>query len=66
MHPPSLLLALPMIIFIGGPTLNKDYQKAHFPGTPSRGKPRRVAIVEQPKATPASPPAVDMLREMAR
>jgi transposase len=48
---------------------NKDYQKAHFPerttdDTESQAM-ARFAVVEQPKATPASPAAMDLLREVA-
>jgi transposase len=62
-------LALPMTISIGEPKRNKDYQKAHFPkrttdDTESQAM-ARFAVVEQPKATPASPPAMDLLREVA-
>jgi len=62
-------LALPMTISIGEPKRNKDYQKAHFPkrttdDTESQAM-ARFAVVEQPKATPASPAAMDLLREIA-
>jgi transposase len=62
-------LALPMTISIGEPKRNKDYQKAHFPkrttdDTESQAM-ARFAVVEQPKATPASPAAMDLLREVA-
>jgi transposase len=62
-------LPLPMTISIGEPKRNKDYQKAHFPkrtsdDTESQAM-ARFAVVEQPKATPASPAAMDLLREVA-
>lgn len=62
-------LALPMTISIGEPKRNKDYQKAHFPkrttdDTESQAM-ARFAVVEQPKATLASPAAMDLLREVA-
>jgi transposase len=62
-------LALPMTISIGEPKRNKDYQKAHFAkrttdDTESQAM-ARFAVVEQPKATPASPAAMDLLREIA-
>jgi transposase len=62
-------LMLPMTISIGEPKRNKDYQKAHFPkrttdDTESQAM-ARFAVVEQPKASPASPTAMDLLRELA-
>ncbi len=62
-------LKLPMTLSIGEPKRNKDYQKAHFPkrttdDTESQAM-ARFAIVEQPDATPASSPEMDLLREVA-
>jgi hypothetical protein len=62
-------LPLPLILSIGEPKRNKDYQKAHFPkrttdDTESQAM-ARFAIVEQPPATPASTPALALLREVA-
>jgi transposase len=62
-------LPLPMTISIGEPKRNKDYQKAHFPkrttdDTESQAM-ARFAVVEQPGATRALPPAMVMLREIA-
>jgi transposase len=60
---------LPMTISIGEPKRNKDYQKAHFPkrttdDTESQAM-ARFAVVELPKASPASPPQMVLLREVA-
>jgi transposase len=62
-------LQLPMTISIGEPKRNKDYQKAHFPkrttdDTESQAM-ARFAVVELPKASPASPPQMVLLREVA-
>jgi transposase len=62
-------LDLPMTISIGEPKRNKDYQKAHFPkrttdDTESQAM-ARFAVVEQPKASLASPPQMILLREVA-
>jgi len=62
-------LALPLTISIGEPKRNKDYQKAHFPkrttdDTESQAM-ARFAVVEQPAPSPASTPAMDLLREVA-
>jgi transposase len=62
-------LALPIMISIGEPKRNKDYQKAHFPkrttdDTESQAM-ARFAIVGQPNATPAVPPPLELLREVA-
>ena len=61
-------LDLPITLSIGEPKRNKDYQKAHFPkrttdDTESQAM-ARFAIVEQPPATPASTPAMTLLREV--
>src|SRR5438445_10838493 len=61
-------LDLPMTLSIGEPKRNKDYQKAHFPkrttdDTESQAM-ARFAVVEQPKATAAVPPALTLLREV--
>jgi transposase len=61
-------LPLPLTVSIGEPKRNKDYQKAHFPkrttdDTESQAM-ARFAVVEQPAATPASTPALDLLREV--
>jgi transposase len=61
-------LPLPLTVSIGEPKRNKDYQKAHFPkrttdDTESQAM-ARFAIVEQPAATPASTPPLDLLREV--
>jgi transposase len=62
-------LALPMTLSIGEPKRNKDYQKAHFPkrtsdDTESQAM-ARVAVVEQPPATPPPTPQMTLLREVA-
>jgi transposase len=62
-------LDLPMTLSIGEPKRNKDYQKAHFPkrttdDTESQAM-ARFAVVEQPAATPATTPALTLLREVA-
>jgi transposase len=62
-------LPLPITISIGEPKRNKDYQKAHFPkrttdDTESQAM-ARFAVVEQPDATPAVPPQLGLLREVA-
>jgi len=62
-------LPLPLVISIGEPKRNKDYQKAHFPkrttdDTESQAM-ARFAVVEQPPATPAVPPPMALLREVA-
>jgi transposase len=62
-------LGLPMTLSIGEPKRNKDYQKAHFPkrtsdDTESQAM-ARFAIVEQPKATAPTSPAMILLREVA-
>jgi len=61
-------LPLPLTVSVGEPKRNKDYQKAHFPkrttdDTDSQAL-ARFAVVEQPAATPASTPALDLLREV--
>lgn len=61
-------LELPMIVSIGEPKRNKDYQKAHFPkrtsdDTESQAM-ARFAVVEQPQATPAPVPEMVLLREV--
>jgi transposase len=61
-------LDLPMTLSIGEPKRNKDYQKAHFPkrttdDTESQAM-ARFAVVEQPAATPATTPALVLLREV--
>src|SRR5271169_6857513 len=58
-----------MTLSIGEPKRNKDYQKAHFPkrttdDTESQAM-ARFAVVEQPCATPATTPALTVLREVA-
>jgi transposase len=60
---------LPLVISIGEPKRNKDYQKAHFPkrttdDTESQAM-ARFAVVEFPRPTPASTPEMDLLREVA-
>jgi transposase len=62
-------LDLPITLSIGEPKRNKDYQKAHFPkrttdDTESQAM-ARFAVVEQPPATPATTPAMTLLREVA-
>jgi transposase len=62
-------LGLPMTISVGEPKRNKDYQKAHFPkrttdDTESQAM-ARFAVVELPPATPAVPPEMVLLREVA-
>jgi transposase len=62
-------LPLPITLSIGEPKRNKDYQKAHFPkrttdDTESQAM-ARFAVVEQPDATPAVPPPLGLLREVA-
>jgi transposase len=62
-------LTLPLTVSVGEPKRNKDYQKAHFPkrtsdDTESQAM-ARFAVVEQPPATPATPPALALLREVA-
>jgi transposase len=62
-------LPLPLTLSIGEPKRNKDYQKAHFPkrttdDTESQAM-ARFAIVELPDATPAVPPQLALLREIA-
>jgi transposase len=62
-------LGLPLIISVGEPKRNKDYQKAHFPkrttdDTESQAM-ARFAVVEQPEATPASSNQMVVLREVA-
>jgi transposase len=61
-------LDLPMTLSIGEPKRNKDYQKVHFPkrttdDTESQAM-ARFAVVEQPGATPATTPALVLLREV--
>jgi transposase len=58
-----------MTISIGEPKRNKDYQKVHFPkrttdDTESQAM-ARFAVVERPSATPATSPAMSLLREIA-
>jgi len=62
-------LNLPITLSIGEPKRNKDYQKAHFPkrttdDTESQAM-ARFAVVEQPAPTPATTPALVLLREVA-
>jgi transposase len=62
-------LNLPITLSIGEPKRNKDYQKAHFPkrttdDTESQAM-ARFAVVEQPPPTPATTPAMVLLREVA-
>src|SRR4051812_11594790 len=62
-------LDLPMILSIGEPKRNKDYQRAHFPkrvtdDTESQAM-ARFAVVEQPDATPAASEKMILLREVA-
>ncbi|MBV8309950.1 MAG: transposase, partial [Planctomycetaceae bacterium] len=62
-------LNLPMTISVGEPKRNKDYQKAHFPkrttdDTESQAM-ARFAVVELPKATPPTAPALLLLHEVA-
>jgi transposase len=62
-------LTLPITLSIGEPKRNKDYQKAHFPkrttdDTESQAM-ARFALVELPKATPPTSPAMTLLREVA-
>jgi transposase len=62
-------LELPIIVSIGEPKRNKDYQKAHFPkrttdDTESQAM-ARFAVVEQPPATPAPLAEFVLLREVA-
>jgi transposase len=61
-------LALPLIISVGEPKRNKDYQKAHFPkrttdDTESQAM-ARFAVVELPEATLPVPPELALLREI--
>jgi transposase len=63
------LVHLPLVISLGEPKRNKDYQKAHFPkrttdDTESQAM-ARFAVVELPQATLASTPPMDLLREIA-
>jgi transposase len=63
------LKQLPLVISVGEPKRNKDYQKAHFPkrttdDTESQAM-ARFAVVELPAATRASTAAMDLLREVA-
>jgi hypothetical protein len=62
-------LALPLTLSVGEPKRNKDYQKAHFPkrttdDTESQAM-ARFAVVELPKATPPTAPALVLLHEVA-
>jgi len=62
-------LALPMTLSVGEPKRNKDYQKAHFPkrttdDTESQAM-ARFAVVELPKATAPTAPALLLLHEVA-
>jgi transposase len=62
-------LTLPMTLSVGEPKRNKDYQKAHFPkrttdDTESQAM-ARFAVVELPKATAATAPALLLLHEVA-
>jgi transposase len=62
-------LDLPIRLSIGEPKRNKDYQKAHYPkrttdDTESQAM-ARFAVVEQPSATPAPSPQMELLREIA-
>jgi transposase len=62
-------LPLPLTLSVGEPKRNKDYQKAHFPkrttdDTESQAM-ARFAVVELPDATPAVPPPLALLREIA-
>ena len=62
-------LVPPLIISVGEPKRNKDYQKAHFPkrttdDTESQAM-ARFAVVEQPRATPSSSQQMVALREIA-
>lgn len=62
-------LALPITLSVGEPKRNKDYQKAHFPkrttdDTESQAM-ARFAVVELPKATAPTAPALILLQEVA-
>jgi transposase len=62
-------LDLPLVVSIGEPKRNKDYQKAHFPkrttdDTESQAM-ARFAVVEQPRATLAQTAQVVLLHEVA-
>jgi hypothetical protein len=62
-------LPLPLTVSVGEPKRNRDYQKAHFPkrasdDTESQAM-ARFAVVELPPATPAVPPEMALLREIA-
>jgi transposase len=62
-------LPLPLTISVGEPKRNRDYQKAHFPkrtsdDTESQAM-ARFAVVELPAASPAVPPEMALLREIA-
>jgi transposase len=62
-------LPLPMTLSVGEPKRNKDYQKVHFPkrttdDTESQAM-ARFAVVELPKATAPTAPALLLLHEVA-
>jgi transposase len=62
-------LDLPMILSIGEPKRNKDYQKVHFPkrttdDTEAQAM-ARFAVVELPTAAPPPSPDMILLREVA-
>jgi transposase len=62
-------LDLPLTLSVGEPKRNKDYQKAHFPkrttdDTESQAM-ARFAVVELPKATAPTAPALLLLQEVA-
>ena len=62
-------LDLPMTLSVGEPKRNQDYQKAHFPkrttdDTESQAM-ARFAVVELPKATAPTAPALLLLQEVA-
>ena len=60
---------LPITLSIGEPKRNKDYRKAHFPKSKNDDVEAqamaRFALVELPAPTPAAPPAMTVLREVA-
>jgi transposase len=62
-------LSLPLTVSVGEPKRNRDYQKAHFPKRTSDDTESlamaRFAVVELPAASPAVPPEMALLREIA-
>lgn len=62
-------LRLPITLSVGEPKRNKDYQKVHFPKRTSDDTESealaRFAVVELPAASPAPPPALALVQQIA-